>query len=334
MIRFARRQCLLAGVCTALAWACAALASAGGARADPEVPVRIEVRPFRSRTPSGPEFLTGAQGGREVDLAAELRLPQGAGARVPAVILVHGSGGINAAADVWARALNGIGVAALILDSFSGRGIVSTVADQNQLHSLAMMVDAYRALDLLAQHPRIRADRIGIIGFSKGAVASVYSAMDRFSRTHGPAGVRFAAHVGLYTPCNIRFSDDTKVGPAPIRMFHGVADDYVAIAPCRDYAARLREAGADVALTEYPNAPHGYDNPLSPRSLAVPAAQSTRNCRLVEGLRGAIEVAGTQAAYTMADPCVATGAHVGHDPEATAATRDAVLAFFRETLLR
>ena len=42
-----------------------------------------------------------------------------------------------------------MGVAAFLLDSFTGRGIVQTVTDQSQLGSLAMIVDAYRALDLL-----------------------------------------------------------------------------------------------------------------------------------------------------------------------------------------
>jgi hypothetical protein len=40
------------------------------------------------------------------------------------------------------------------------------VNDQSQLDSLAMLVDAYRALGILAQHPRIDANRIGIMGFS------------------------------------------------------------------------------------------------------------------------------------------------------------------------
>jgi hypothetical protein len=46
-------------------------------------------------------------------------------------------------------------VAAFILDSFSGRGISNTANDQSQLDSLAMLVDAYRALGILAQHPRL-----------------------------------------------------------------------------------------------------------------------------------------------------------------------------------
>ncbi len=300
-------------------------------------PGRVEVAPIRSTTLSGQDFLRGdGSAGREATLADELRLPPGGtpAERVPAVVLVHGSGGISGSLYLWARELNAAGIAAFILDSFAGRGIVSTVADQNQLHSLAMMVDAYRALDWLAAHPRIRPDRIGVLGFSKGAVAAVYSATERFTARFCSPDRRFAAHAGLYTPCNVAYQDDTRVGPAPIRLYHGIADDYVAIGPCREYVARLRQAGADAALTEYPDAHHGFDSPLIPRLLPVRDAQTTRGCQLREGENGAILNAQGAPFALERDACVATGAHVGHNPEAAAAVRAAVRDFFRGALLR
>lgn len=310
----------------------AALLWSGAAPA--QTPSRIEVAPLKTRTLTGEEFLRGNAPGKEATIAGELRLPPGAADRVPVVILVHGSGGTSGSADLWAHELNSIGIAAYLLDSFAGRGIVSTVADQSQLNSLAMMVDAYRALDLLAAHPRIRPDRIAVMGFSKGAVASVYSAMDRFTQAYGSPSHRFAAHIGLYTPCNVAYAGDTKLAPVPVRLFHGIADDYVPIAPCRDYAARLKAAGVDVRLTEYPDAQHGFDNPLSPPLVDVPTAQSTRNCRLAEAAGGAVNDAAGQPYALETSSCVAKGAHVGHNPQATTAVRAAVKEFLTSTLLR
>ncbi|MBP0493576.1 dienelactone hydrolase family protein [Pararoseomonas indoligenes] len=299
------------------------------------LPGRTEVLPLRSTTPDGGAFLRGEKGG-EVTLAGELRLPQGpATSRVPAVVLVHGSGGISGSTELWARQLNEAGIAAFILDSFAGRGITSTVADQDLLHSLAMMVDAYRALDLLAAHPRIRADRIAVMGFSKGAVAAVYSASERFRRLHGSSGNRFAAHIGLYTPCNVRYEGDAGVAAVPIRLHHGVVDDYVPVAPCRDYVERLRAAGADATLTEYPNGQHGFDSPMIPPLVPVPTAQSTRNCRMQEGANGVINLAGTNEPFVQkTSSCVAVGAHTGYAAEDAAAVRRNVRAFLVETLLR
>jgi dienelactone hydrolase len=267
-----------------------------------------------------------------VTLAGELRLPKPGTEKVPAIILVHGSGGLSASPDAWAREFNAIGVAAFILDSFAGRGIVSTVNDQSQLNSLAMMVDAYRALALLAEHPRIDRDRIAVIGFSKGAVASVYSSNRRFRELYGPQGVEFAAHIGLYTPCNIAYREDDKTTGKPIRLHHGIADDYVAIGPCRDYVGRLKQAGADVALAEYADSYHAYDNPVYTTPLKIPTGQTTRNCFLKEGDKGTILNAKTDKPYDLAtDPCVEKGPQVAYNAAAHQATVASVKDFLKAT---
>ena len=297
-------------------------------------PGRIEILPVRSQTLPLDAFLRGDKAGPEVLLGGELRLPVGAGGRVPAVILIHGSGGIGAGPDMWAHILNEAGIAAFILDSFSGRNIVSTVEDQDQLNSLSMTVDAYRALDALAAHPRIRPDRIAVWGFSKGAVPAVYAAVERFNASFGSQS-RFAAHVGFYTPCNIAYDKDESMDAVPIRLYHGSSDDYVNPAACRTLVSRLKPAGVDIALTEYANSQHGFDSPTSPPLLAVPKAQSTRNCRLKEGPGGTLVDADTGQPYAIKTaPCVAIGAHVGHNAQATEAVRADVMAFLTATLLK
>jgi dienelactone hydrolase len=292
--------------------------------------LRLEMRPVESVTLSGEQFLTGDEkNAKRTTLAGELRIPGAPGTKVPAVILVHGSGGIGGSADTWAREFNAMGVAAFILDTFSGRGIVSTVADQSQLHSLAMMIDAYRALALLAAHPRIDAKRIAIMGFSKGAVASVYSANERFRKMYAPQGSEFAAHIGLYTPCNIEFRDDDKTTGKPIRFFHGTADDYVPVAPCRAYVERLKKAGADVQLTELADAHHAYDSPAIPVPTVFAASQTTRSCTLKEGDNGSILNAKTGKLYDLSDACVEKGPHVGYNAAAYQATLAGVREFLK-----
>jgi predicted esterase len=69
---------------------------------------------------------------------------------------------------------------------------------------------------------------------------------------HGPSGLEFAAYIPFYAICNIEFINDTDVSDKPIRQFHGSADDYVPVAPCRSYFERLKLAGKDAVLTEYP----------------------------------------------------------------------------------
>ena len=291
---------------------------------------RMEVRAIDSVTLSGEQFLMGDANGKPAKLAGELRLPAGTG-RLPAVVLVHGSGGLSASEDRWAQELNSIGVAVFLLDTFSGRGIVSTVNDQSQLHSLAMMVDAYRALASLASHARIDPNRIAVMGFSKGAVAAVYSSSERFRKLHGSGQTQFAAHIGLYTPCNIQYSEEEKTTGKPIRLFHGMADDYVAAAPCREYVQRLKKGGADVTLTEYPDAYHAYDMFTIRQQYRIPTAQTTRACQLEEGPNGKTLNSQTKQPFDMSDACVQKGPMVGYNAAAHEATVKAVKEFLSAT---
>jgi hypothetical protein len=57
---------------------------------------RVEVRPIETITLSTQQFLTGDKNGKPATLAGELRIPRPGTDRLPAAILIHGSGGINA----------------------------------------------------------------------------------------------------------------------------------------------------------------------------------------------------------------------------------------------
>jgi hypothetical protein len=81
----------------------ALLALAPTARAQQNSPGRVEAIPLATITLSGEAFLTGQKAASRPGLiAGELRLPfpLPPGRKVPAVVLVHGSGGIGASTDL------------------------------------------------------------------------------------------------------------------------------------------------------------------------------------------------------------------------------------------
>jgi dienelactone hydrolase len=278
---------------------------------------RIELHAIPSTTLTDQQFLTGVKEGQPVAVTGELRIPQPGTSRLPAVLLVHGSGGIGSNVDVWSQELNRIGIGTLILDSFTARKIVSTVNDQTQLGRLAMIVDSYRALELLAKHPRIDPARIALMGFSRGGQAVLYASLRRFQRMHGPTDAAFAAYLPFYATCNTTFIDDTNVGDRPLRLFHGTADNYVAIGPCRAYVARLRAAGRDVQLTEYSGSHHAFDVSLLKTPVVLQQAPTTRSCTLEENAVGQIINSQTKQPFTYSDPCVEKGPTVVYNAQAT-----------------
>jgi dienelactone hydrolase len=244
-------------------------------------------------------------------------------------MLLHGSGGPNAGHEFWSKHFNEMGLVTVLLDSFSGRGLTSTSTNQALLGRFNMILDAYRALEVTASHPRIDSTRVAVMEFSRGGQAALYSSLKRFQQAWSPR-VNFAAHMPLYASCQAILIGDTDVSPVPIRQFHGAADDYVPVAPCRGYFERLRGAGRDAQLTEYPDAHHSYDNPLGSKAPRVAkGSQSVRACKLKEEPLGTIINAETGQPFTYKDPSVQTDPHTGYNEAAANATRNAVKDFVR-----
>jgi dienelactone hydrolase len=304
-----------------------AVAATGSGR----TPLRTEILPVDSVTLTEKDFLTGVVTGPPARIAGELRRPR-TNVRVPAVILVHGSSGIRMNAFRWMDELNSLGLAVFVLDSFGGRGITETQTDQSQLSTTAMTVDAYRALGVLGHHPRIDANRIAVMGFSKGGFVALYSSLRRFQRMHGPGALTFAAHLAFYPTCQRRFIDDQDVSDRPIRIFHGEADDWTPIEFCRKYVERLRGAGKDAALVAYPGAHHGFDSHFAPPSLRLPSVQRGPSCEIEERPGGVKVEVRTGQLFTLSHPCVERGATIGYHRDAHRQALDDVKVFLRSAL--
>ena len=284
-----------------------------------QIPARTELHTFQSLTISDAAFLKGQDAGIPVTVAGELRVAQGAG-RMPVVVLVHGSSGIGSNTEVWARQFNQLGISAFILDSFTGRGLTVVGPDQSQLGRLNLSLDAYRALEVLAKHPRVDPKRIVLMGFSRGGQATLYASENRFLKSWNRSGLEFAAYLPFYPDCHTTYQNDTDVADRPIRIFHGSADDYNPAPPCKAFVERLRTTGHNAELIEYPGAQHSFDSPLGSTTPSVSAnAQTVRNCRIREEPTGQLINAVSGAPFTYADPCVERNPHVGYDPAAAQA---------------
>src|SRR5260370_28793229 len=69
--------------------------------ADDQSVARIELRPIQTVTLKTQQILTGDTKGAPATLAGELRIPKPGSDRLPAVVLIHGSGGAGGNVGAW-----------------------------------------------------------------------------------------------------------------------------------------------------------------------------------------------------------------------------------------
>lgn len=259
-------------------------------------------------------FMPPPAEGKPTTVSGVLTLPAGTN-KIPAVVLVHGCGGISGAEANWSTRLVEFGLATFLVNGFAAREVSEVCSGRYSINIASVLSDAYRALGLLATHPRIDPSRIAIMGFSFGGRTALWTSHPRFAERYGQASLKFAAHLAFYpASCYIQLADEAQIGSAPLRIFHGSADDWTPIGPCRQFVRRLQSAGKDAALIEYAGAPHSFDNPWT-QSLKLPEALSPANCTFVEREGKMVDSAtGREAAIDA--PCVFKGVSVGYHPEA------------------
>ena len=239
--------------------------------------------------PSHSPYALGDVGrGADRDPATEgvgrLFLPESAGASmpVPAIVLLHGNGGVMGARELtYARQFAAMGVAALVVDVFAARRDMVTDFTSRVLNVTEAMflADAYAALDWLAARPDVDGERVAVMGFSYGAMATMYAAQAQIAEIYAPGGARFAAHVSFYGPCIARFEDRRATG-APVLMLMGALDAIIDVDRCREVADDLEAGGAPVEMVVFPEAYHQWDGAVSrPREVG----RTIAGCRLEVG---------------------------------------------------
>ena len=281
------------------------------------------------------DLLTGQkERGKPVTLAGALRLPK-TGEKLPAVVLMHGAGGIGASnnyVETWASVLNTAGFATFTVDSYTGRGVYS-FADVGKVPAITRINDANRALQAIAKHPGVDPSRVVLMGFSHGSQAALYGNTERFQQLYGSPDLQYAAYISVYGICVTSFRGDEGL-LKPLLMLHGIADDWLPISKCREYAARLQTAGKKVNLIEYPDAHHAFDSPGLAVEVKIPQATSVSNCSLEEGDNGAILNASSKQPFTPTDPCLRKGTTVGYNEAAMKKAHEDVKAFLKEVFVQ
>ncbi len=241
-------------------------------------------------------------------IAARMRFPAGAVAKVPAILILHGSAGPSLREGGYADALNAAGFATLEPDQWSPRGLRGG-ADGRPKSVIETLPDVYGARAFLAAHPRIDAGRIGVMGFSFGGVASMLAATHAHNDAFLPGG-RFAALMPVYPVC-------WAYNHAPGFEFGNLVD-----------APLLLVTGA---LDQYDNDPEASAKLLA--TLASGDRAKIRTC-VIAGAHHGFDMPG--ADKEVHDPFGnrGTGGNVimRHNPQATAQSHGLAVEFFTKSL--
>ncbi len=181
---------------------------------------------------------------------------------VPAMILLHGSGGIKEDREQeYARLLNENGIAAFLINYYMPRGVTE---DTNYFlgaissTEFDIVADAYSSLNLLSTHPSIDPQRIGVMGFSYGGMAVKAAIDDRVRQQISPDSPGFAVFVDFYGPCFQNFGT-TQVNGAPLLTLRGDADASNDLVACRKREDEYRALGMTVQTHIYPGAGHAWE---------------------------------------------------------------------------
>ena len=267
-------------------------------------------------------------------VSGTLHLPMQADQPFPCMVLLTTSAGVQRHREhYYAQALNDAGVAAFVVDSFTGRGVRRTVADQTLVSAAQMEGDAFAALALLRSDPRIDAARIGVMGVSKGGGATLNAAIA--VRRHWRPGFEplFDLHVAICPGATTQHRDPTTHG-RPIYFMLAGRDDYTPAPLALEYAERMRATGnRQIKVKVYSGAHHGWES-IGP-VFDIRDAENWSCCRnLVEDDGRHFVIA---AGRTMSEPqyqawartnCVTLGARAGGGTAALKARATADLLAF------
>jgi dienelactone hydrolase len=284
------------------------------------------------------EVLTkGTNPSSQETIYGKLMMPDTVSGKIPAVVIMHASGGVFPWREIaMAQTLNKNQIAAFIPYSFEARGVVDAGKTAGTGITFGMrLADAFSALKLLATHPDIDPQKIGIMGYSSGGVVSLLSGDKAIINKISPKGLSFAAHVNIYTTASIIFKNP-QPSQAPMLFLMGEKDDICPLDMVMAYAEKLGSLGGKISTIVYPGAYHVFDSPSEVRYISH--YENDGKCQFPIDANGMMLDMVSHEKFREKDwpehisACSTMGVHFGRDQKAAERYMSDVTKFFKENL--
>jgi carboxymethylenebutenolidase len=190
-------------------------------------------------------------------------LPEGAHARVPAVVALHGAGGDVSGMERYAGMLAAQGFAVYVLHYFDRTGIESADKATIMRSFPLWMKTLWDTISFVETQPRVDRERIALLGFSLGAYLSLAnSAIDHRVK----AVVEFFGGM----PKEMNFFMRRL---CPVLILHGEADPTVPVEGAYNLQRLLEKKGIAHEIKIYPGAGHGFEDQTIWRDAALRSLQ-------------------------------------------------------------
>ena len=222
--------------------------------------------------------------GKVAEVQAWFGRASGTAAKAPAVLILHGSAGLDERGPFYARTLEKAGIATLQVTMFQRGGRPRTHAES--------MPYAAAGLKWLAAQSGIDAERLGVMGFSWGGVMTVLMSSEQVQEKLGKDVPRPVAFAPFYPVCTIMvrflkstqnpfYDAHTRMSAAPMLIHIGTQDDYeLGERPCDPLVAMWPEAARSRTTVRYvAGATHAFDADR-PRQFYEPGAQAGRGAKI------------------------------------------------------
>jgi carboxymethylenebutenolidase len=231
------------------------------------------------------EYLNG-----DVEVPALLLLPKTPGPHA-AVLFIHGRSGLNDRVQAEARRLAARGFALLAPDYHTGRFI----PDMPVPHDPDTEKDVERGLVYLKTVPGVRAEKIAVVGLSRGGYHAVLLAVRRPEVVGMVGYYPHLASPNAPEPVQVYgYMPEVEQWRVPALLMVGDQDHQLRREQVVRVAERLKERGVPVELVVYPGAQRAFDFRRNTRTVGDDLAREDALNRTVRFLNRVLATKGRE----------------------------------------
>ncbi len=193
-------------------------------------------------------------------IAAFLYKPDSGSGPFPAVVVMHGGGGVHGWVTDFGSTISDWGYVTLVIDTYGSRNIRSTDEIGHQQGAFYQIADVYGGYRFLSKLDFVDAKRIAILGFSRGGHTALNAIgeektlpyyLDKGLVKSGD----FAVAVAIYPNC---IDQENIVHKAPVLILIGDRDKEYNLDCSADVVNRSKASGLKSVLHIYPGVTHSY----------------------------------------------------------------------------